>query len=128
MKFVYMLLAAAVLGSPALAEDADAGRHKATVCIACHGDARMAGFFYTLQLGGRRADRLAEKIYEYRNWKVFNPIMNLVTLPLTPVDIAEIATYYQSLGRPAVTSPLFKIKGDRGEESMAGSQANLTIQ
>ena len=120
MNAVFPILAAALLTAPAYASDIESGRQKAAVCIACHGDAHMAGFFYTLQLGGRRADVLAEKIYEYRGWKIFNPIMNIVTLSLTPSDIAEIAAYYQSLGKPAVTSPLFKVKGD---EAMAAAPA-----
>lgn len=107
------LLPALILSVPALAEgDAAAGEQKATACIACHGDQTFPGMFYTLQLGGRNADKLAIKTNKYRTGKLFQPVMNLFTMGLSEKDVADIAAYYQSLGKPALTSPLFKIKGD----------------
>ena len=117
MKSSLVALATLLLSASAMAGDVDVGRRKATVCMACHGDARQPGYFYTLQLAGRRADLMAVKIYEYRGWKIFNPMMNLIAGTLSPADIADIATWYESLGKPAVTSPLFTIKGDEAVQA-----------
>jgi len=108
------LLAATVIASaaPAFAGDAAAGKQKATACIACHGSDTFPGIFYTLQLGGRDADKLAVKTNKYRTGKIMMPIMNVFTMSLSEQDIADISAYYRSLGKPALTSPLFKIKGD----------------
>ncbi len=109
-----LILAAALLGltAPALAGNPEAGRQKASTCIACHGDATFPGLFYTLQLGGRNADKLAIKTNKYRTGKIFNPVMNVFTVGLKDEDIADISAWYQSLGKPALALPFSMIKGD----------------
>lgn len=109
------LIAAASVSTSALAGDAVAGKQKAGACIACHGDATFPGIFYTLQLAGRDADKLTVKTNKYRTVKILHPIMNVFTLNLSDADIADISAYYKSLGKPALTSPLFQIKGDEAE-------------
>lgn len=110
---VLTLISAVALSAPAFAEgDAAAGKQKAGACIVCHGDQNFPGMFYTLQLGGRNADKIAVKINKYRSGKIMQPVMNLFTMGLSEKDSADIAAYYQSLGKPALTSPLFQIKGD----------------
>lgn len=120
---VSTLLAATLLATtaPAFAGDAVAGKQKAGACVACHGDEKFPGIFYTLQLGGRDADKLAVKTNKYRTGKVLMPIMNVFTMRLTEQDIADISAYYQSLGKPALSSPLFKIKGDDDVDTVAGA-------
>lgn len=98
--------------APVFAGDAVAGKQKATTCVACHGSDAFPGIFYTLQLGGRNADKLAVKTNKYRTGKTLHPMMNFFTMGLNENDIADIAAYYQSLGKPAFSSPLFTIKGD----------------
>ena len=118
---VSTLLAATLLATtaPAFAGDAVAGKQKAGACVACHGDEKFPGIFYTLQLGGRDADKLAVKTNKYRTGKVLMPIMNVFTMNLSEQDIADISAYYQSLGKPALSSPLFKIKGDDDVDTAA---------
>jgi cytochrome c553 len=94
------------------AGDVAAGKHKAGACVSCHGDANFPGMFYTLQLAGRDADKLTVKTNKYRTGKILHPVMNMFTMGLSEQDIADISAYYKSLGKPALTSPLFKIKGD----------------
>jgi cytochrome c553 len=106
---------------PALAGDAALGKQKAGACIACHGDDKFPGIFYTLQLGGRDADKLAVKTNKYRTGKILMPIMNVFTMTLSEQDIADISAYYKSLGKPVLTSPLFKIKGDDDVDTAVGS-------
>jgi cytochrome c553 len=113
------LLASIALAMPALAGDAVAGKQKAGACISCHGDANFPGMFYTLQLAGRDADKLTVKTNKYRTGKILHPIMNMFTMRLSETDIADISAYYKSLGKPALTSPLFQIKGDEAADNTA---------
>jgi cytochrome c553 len=110
---------ALVLATPGFAADAAAGKQKAGACIACHGDASFPGMFFTLQLAGRDADKLTVKTNKYRTGKILHPIMNAFTLRLSEADIADISAYYKSLGKPALTSPLFQIKGDDADKQVA---------
>lgn len=122
MKFPRKLLA---LSLPALAiltapyalsaGDPAAGQVKAIACMLCHGSKDFPGTFYTLQLAGRNADKLTIKTNKYRSGKLLHPIMNVFTVTLKDQDVADISAYYQSLGKPALTSPLFVIKGDDPE-------------
>ncbi len=47
--------------------------------------------------------------------------MNVFTIGLSEQDIADISAYYQSLGKPALTSPFIKIKGDDDVDSAAAA-------
>jgi cytochrome c553 len=112
-KSALAILAAALLTSlGAQAGDAVVGKQKATACIACHGSESYPGIFYTLQLAGRNADKLEVKTLKYKTGKILHPMMNLAVAFFNEKEIADIAAYYQSLGKPAFTSPLIKIKGD----------------
>ena len=113
MKTFALALVAITLAAPAFAAgDAAAGKQKAALCVACHGNDSYGGIFYTLQLAGRNADKLTVKTNKYRTGKILHPMMNLATIPMNDRDVEDITAYYQSLGKPAVTSPLFRIKGD----------------
>ena len=112
---IALALALAAISFSASAGDPVAGKQKAALCVACHGNESFGGIFYTLQLAGRNADKLTVKTNKYRSGKILHPIMNLATLPLSDKDIEDISAYYQSLGKPAVTSPFFKVKGDDDE-------------
>lgn len=117
MKALNLALAAAALSSlvvttPVLAGDAVVGKQKAVACIACHGSDVYPGIFYTLQLGGRNADKLAVKTMKYKTGKILHPMMNMAVAFFNEKEIEDIAAYYQSLGKPAFTSSLIKIKGD----------------
>jgi cytochrome c553 len=115
MKLSTLVLTAAALtvSIPAFAAgDAAAGKSKAALCVACHGNESYGGIFYTLQLAGRNADKLTVKTNKYRTGKILHPMMNLAALTLIDKDVEDITAYYQSLGKPVLTSPLFSIKGD----------------
>ena len=111
-KTTLSALLVATLSLSAHAGDPAAGKQKATACIACHGGESFGGVFYTLQLGGRDADKLTVKTMKYKTGKVIHPVMNLATAFFTEKEIEDISAYYTSLGKPAVTSSYFKIKGD----------------
>ena len=117
MKVLNLALAAAalstlVVSTPGLAGDPVVGKQKATACIACHGSDTYPGIFYTLQLAGRNADKLAVKTMKYKTGKILHPMMNMSTAFFNEKEIEDISAYYQSLGKPAFTSSLITIKGD----------------
>jgi len=101
-----------LIATPVLAGDPVAGKQAATACMACHGSESFGGIFYTLQLGGRDADKLVVKTMKYKTGKVLHPMMNIATAFFSEKEIEDVAAYYKSLGKPALTSPLFKIQGD----------------
>jgi cytochrome c553 len=117
MKALTLALTAVVvaISTPVLAGDPVVGKQKATACIACHGSDVYPGIFYTLQLAGRNADKLAVKTMKYKTGKILHPMMNMSTAFFDEKEIQDISAYYQSLGKPAFTSSLIKIKGDDDE-------------
>lgn len=106
------MLTAALFASAAQAGDPDVGRQKAAACAVCHGNETFGGIFYTLQLAGRDADKLAIKTNKYKTGKILHPMMNVATAFFTEQEIEDIAAYYKSLGKPALNLPFVKIKGD----------------
>ena len=74
---------ALVAAMPVLAGDPVAGKQKATACVLCHGSENFGGIFYTLQLAGRNADKLAIKTNKYKTLKVLHPMMNMATAVYT---------------------------------------------
>lgn len=114
------LVTTSLLSTAALAAgDPVVGKQKATACIACHGSESYPGIFYTLQLGGRNADKLEIKTMKYKTGKILHPMMNIAVAFFDEKEIRDISAYYQSLGKPFFTSPLIKIKTDADDEKAA---------
>ena len=114
MKAIALALTAAAIAvsTPVFAGDPVVGKQKAAACVVCHGNENFGGIFYTLQLAGRNADKLAIKTNKYKTLKVLHPMMNMVTALYTEKEIEDVTAYYQSIGKPFLTSPFFTIKGD----------------
>jgi cytochrome c553 len=123
-----MVLAGLAIAAPVQAGDAALGKQKATSCVLCHGNDAFPGIFFTLQLGGRDADKLAIKTAKYANGKILHPVMNLSTWGMKEGDIADVSAYYQSLGKPFLTIPYMPIKGDDDVAQPAASQAPAAPQ
>ena len=113
------LISAALLATAAQAGDPVIGKQKATACVACHGSENFGGIFYTLQLAGRDADKLAVKSNKYKTLKVLHPMMNMVMAFYTEQEIEDVSAYYKSIGKPFLTGPFIKIKGDDGVDAPA---------
>lgn len=122
---ILAIAVATLVALPAVAGDVEAGRQKATACVACHGNKDFGGIFYTYQLAGRNVDKLTIKTNKYRTGKIFHPIMNLFTVGLSDKDVEDIAAYYQSLEKPAFTPPFVKIVGDEGELAAAAQSGKM---
>jgi cytochrome c553 len=131
------MLAGTMIAAPVQAGgDPALGKQKAGSCVLCHGNDSFPGMFFTLQLGGRDADKLAIKTAKYANGKILHPIMNLATIGMKENDIADVSAYYQSLGKPFMTIPFMSIKGDDDAQPaaapaptapQAASQARQTL-
>jgi cytochrome c553 len=106
------LMTVALASTAAHAGDPVAGKQKAAACAVCHGNETFGGIFYTLQLAGRDADKLAIKTNKYKTGKILHPMMNVATAFFTEKEIEDITAYYKSLGKPALNVPFVKIKGD----------------
>lgn len=109
---IVLISAAFAISMPVLAGDPALGKQKATACVACHGNETFSGIFFTLQLAGRDADKLLIKSNKYKTGKILHPIMNIATAFYSEKDLEDITAYYQSLGKPALSSPFIQIKGD----------------
>ncbi len=129
MKVLSLTLTAAIIAisSPVFAGDPVVGKQKATACIVCHGSENFGGIFYTLQLAGRNADKLAIKTNKYKTLKVLHPMMNMATAFFTEKEIEDVTAYYQSIGKPFLTSPLFTIKGDDEAKPASASAAPAAV-
>ncbi len=127
MKALTLVAAATLaLSAPAYAGDPVVGKQKATACIVCHGSENFGGIFYTLQLAGRNADKLAIKTNKYKTLKILHPMMNMATAFYTDKEIEDVSAYYQSIGKPFFTSPFFTIKGDDEATPAAAAPALMT--
>lgn len=116
-SLILPLMTTALIAAHAQAGDPEAGKQKAAACAVCHGNESFGGIFYTLQLAGRDADKLAIKTNKYKSGKILHPVMNLATAFFTEKEIEDISAYYKSLGKPALTLPFIRIKGDDDVET-----------
>ena len=119
------LMSAALVATAAHAGDPVVGKQKAAACMACHGNETFGGIFYTLQLAGRDADKLAIKTNKYKTGKILHPMMNMATAFFSEKEIEDITAYYKSLGKPAFTMPFVKIKGDDDADTSVSVDAPI---
>ncbi|MEO8160970.1 MAG: cytochrome c [Arenimonas sp.] len=88
------------LAVPALASSGNiaAGKAKAQVCAACHGDGNKTLNDTYPKLAGQYPDYLAKVLHEYKSGKRKNAIMGAQAQTLSEADIANLAAYFGSLG------------------------------
>jgi cytochrome c553 len=103
-----LLLAAAVLAQPALAEgDAEAGKALGYTCLGCHGikGYRNAYPSYRVpKIGGQKAGYIEVALKGYRSGTRKHPTMVAQAKSLSDQDIADIAAYLASVGGDTVAS------------------------
>ena len=93
----FMILAAALaLSALAQAADPAAGREKAKVCAACHGENGVSPAPDFPTLAGQYNDYLARALNDYKSGARKNPIMAGQVANLKKEDIADLAAYYSS--------------------------------
>src|SRR5687768_6981217 len=98
MRLVFGAVAAAAaihcLGSPAAAQDAEAGGRKAAVCTACHGpDGNSAQPLYP-SLAGQTARYLYLQLKDFKEGRRKDSLMTPMALNLTREDMFDLAAYF----------------------------------
>ena len=95
MKFL-VVAAGLALGTAAHAADAAAGKEKAKVCAACHGENGVSQAPDFPKLAGQYSDYLVRALNDYKAGVRKNPIMAGQVANLKKDDIADLAAYFAS--------------------------------
>jgi cytochrome c553 len=91
-------LACVLAGSMSAAQaDAQAGRAKAKMCAACHGEFGISMLPTAPNLAGQPESYLTEQLNAFRSGKRSNEVMSVIAKPLTDDDIANLAGWYSSV-------------------------------
>jgi cytochrome c553 len=89
---------AQVVGGPIA--DVGAGMRRAAVCFACHGPDGLSKIPGTPNLAGQQRAYLEKALHAYREGQQRqDPTMTAMAKPLSDPDIANIAAYFNQLGR-----------------------------
>lgn len=87
----------AIIAPVAFAADTAAGKSKAAVCIACHGEGGNAPIdANTPKLAGQHEDYLAKVLRDYRSGARSNAIMGAQAATLKDRDIDDLSAYFAS--------------------------------
>lgn len=87
----------AVLGSSAVAQnlaDVSAGKQRAAVCFACHGENGVSKIPGTPHLAGQDRPYLEKALHAYKSGSRQDPSMSAMAQPLSDSDIVNIAAYF----------------------------------
>jgi cytochrome c553 len=93
----FVAFAFAGTAAAAKAGNAAAGKQKAAVCAACHGDGNKTLDNSYPRLAGQYPDYLEKALKEYRSGKRTNLVMKGQAASLKDEDIADLAAYFGSL-------------------------------
>ncbi len=81
------------------AGDLKAGRAKAAQCQACHGLDGMSKLPEAPNLAGQTEEYLVKALNDFRSGARQNEMMSVVAKGLSDTDVANLASYYHSLGK-----------------------------
>jgi cytochrome c553 len=85
------------LCADAWAADAEAGKAKAQVCAACHGNDGNSTDPAVPSLAGHPAQAIATQLYQFREGNRKNPLMSPMAASLSNADMNNLAEYYAGL-------------------------------
>ncbi len=100
MKSILGALAALILVAgltSAASADIAAGENKAEPCAACHGENGISVSGDIPNLAGQKVDYLVKQLKAFRAAARENAIMNAIASDLADIDIADLATFWNSL-------------------------------
>jgi cytochrome c553 len=103
--FITMLLPLALAGlaQGVQAQDAKAGEKKIAMCIGCHGIPGYQASFPEIHkvpmIAGQGAKYIVAALGEYKKGDRKHPTMRAIATSLSEQDMADIAAYYEPLGR-----------------------------
>jgi cytochrome c553 len=115
MKHKNLLLMLALAGAAAATQaqdikaDAAAGEKKAAMCIGCHGLQRYQASFPEVHkvpmISGQGAKYIAASLNAYKTGDRKHPTMRGIAGSLTDQDVADLAAFYESNGKPFAAAP-----------------------
>ncbi len=76
--------------------DVAAGEGKAASCVGCHG-ANGEGFGDNPAIAGLDVELFKSSMQAYKSGEKEDPMMNMLSAPLSDEDIADLAAYFGSL-------------------------------
>ncbi|MBB2776542.1 UNVERIFIED_ORG: cytochrome c5 [Comamonas terrigena] len=116
-----LILLAAGLGFASTASaqlpDIAAGKKRAQVCFACHGENGVSKISGTPHLAGQDRAYLVKAMQAYRNGQRQDPTMAAMAKPLSDTDMVNIATYFHVV-----------VKNARGETLASVIETNERIK
>lgn len=83
------------------AADLEAGRTKAQVCVACHGEGGNSTNPQIPSLAGQPAQMIATQLYQFREGNRKNDQMSPMAANLSNADMNDLAAYFSSVQRTA---------------------------
>ncbi|WGD30348.1 cytochrome c [Ancylobacter sp. WKF20] len=93
-----LLASTALATTPAHAQDAKAGRAKASAqCAVCHGANGLSQHPEAPNLAGQVEMYLMKSLEDFRAGRRSNEMMTVVSKDLTDADIANLAAWYASI-------------------------------
>jgi cytochrome c553 len=111
-----LLLAVALAAVPTLSMaqevkgDAGAGAKKIAMCIGCHGlpgyQASFPMVYKVPKIAGQNAKYIVAALNGYKSGDRKHPTMRAIAASLSDQDIADVAAYYEALGKDADGSPV----------------------
>jgi cytochrome c553 len=94
-KILSALACALAIATPVVAADYEAGKQKAAVCTACHGEGGAKPVMpQTPILAGQYADYIVHALEAYKKGARQSPLMSPMAQPLTEEDIHNLAAYF----------------------------------
>lgn len=101
-----MMIFATASGAPAYAQDANAGRAKASAqCAVCHGTDGLSQHPEAPNLAGQVEMYVAKALEDFRSGRRSNEMMTVVSKDLSDADIANLAAWYASIRITAEAPP-----------------------
>ena len=95
------LAVAFFLCADARAADAEAGKAKAQVCVACHGEGGNSPNPQIPSLAGQPAQMIATQLYQFREGNRKNEQMSPIAATLSNADMNDLAAYFSGVPRSA---------------------------
>jgi cytochrome c553 len=93
------LAVAFFLCADAVAADAEAGKAKAQVCVACHGPGGNSTNPAVPALAGQPAQMIATQLYQFREGNRKDPQMSPMAANLSNTDMNDLAAYFSGIQR-----------------------------
>lgn len=99
MKQIFAIASIAVmsLSGSVMAGDIAAGKAKAVMCAACHGENGISALPMYPNLAGQKDAYLAKQLRDFKSGSRKDPVMAPMSSTLSDADIDNLSAYYSSL-------------------------------